>query len=140
MCRHDIEIRHKMLFQYYTDSMDVFIDKKKKVWIVDFNPFGDPSSALLFEWHELLALLPNNIKDEKELDIINNKNNESSSLEEVDIKCIDFEFRIIRNQSETFSNALGSSRGPIDVTLAPDFHKFMEICKNQDKEEKNAEL
>jgi D123 len=120
--------------------MDVFIDKKKKVWIVDFNPFGDPSSALLFEWHELLALLPNNIKDEKELDIINRKNNESSSLEVVDIKCIDFEFRIIRNQSETFSNALGSSRGPIDVTLAPDFHKFMEICKNQDKEEKNAEL
>jgi hypothetical protein len=31
------------------------------------------------------------------------------------------------------------SPGPIDVTLAPDFHKFMEICKNQDKEERKIE-
>ena len=50
-------------------------------------------------------------------------------------KEIDFEFRIIQNQRETFPNASGSSRGPIDVTLAPDFHKFMQICKHQDKDE-----
>lgn len=115
--------------------MDVFIDKKKRVWIVDFNPFGDPSSALLFEWHELLSLLPNIPKEKIELEAVNSNIDELSS----DSKCVEFEFRIIRRQSETFPSALGSSRGPIDVTLAPDFHKFMEICKSQDKEEKNEE-
>jgi hypothetical protein len=128
-------IGNEVFFQYDTDSMDLFIDKKMKVWIVDFNPFGDPSSALLFEWHELLTLLPHVCKDEKG-DQFDEKNNELL----LDNKCVEFEFRIIRHQSETFSSALGSSRGPIDVTLAPDFHKFMEICKNQDKEEKNEDL
>jgi hypothetical protein len=138
MYMNENSISNDAFFQYDTDSMDLFIDKKMKVWIVDFNPFGDPSSALLFEWHELLTLLSHVSKDEKDdqLEIFNTKNNELL----LDNKCVELEFRIIRHQSETFSSALGSSRGPIDVTLAPDFHKFMEICKNQDKEEKNTDL
>ena len=61
--------------------MDVFIDRKKKVWIVDFNPFGDPSSGLLFEWKELEKLLngapisirkiPANMRWEKKVVIVN---------------------------------------------------------------------
>ena len=122
--------------------MDVYVDRQKRVWIVDFNPFGEPSSSLLFEWSELQALCSN---------LKNLKNHQYSQFKENEIECemntlninpiieteseneIDFEFRIINHQKETFPNPSGASRGPIDVTLAPDFHKFMEICKDQDK-------
>jgi hypothetical protein len=115
----ETKINGKFYLELY--SIDIFIDRKQRIWIIDFNPFGDPSSGLLFEWHELKTLYQTIIP-------INESNYET-----------DFEFRIILNKNETFVSALGSSRGPIDVTLAPDFHKFMEICKNQDKEEKNEE-
>lgn len=159
--------------------MDIFIDRKKRVWIVDFNPFGDPSAALLFEWKELddlcFTISPSSLTSKSEKDsgievkntesidnsILNgteniiistssskndknkndqddneNDNNKNKNVLDNDADCeIDFEFRIINNKNETFSSAAGSSRGPIDVTLAPDFHKFMEICKNQQKED-----
>ena len=34
--------------------MDVFIDRRKRVWIVDFNPFGATTDSLLFDWSELI--------------------------------------------------------------------------------------
>jgi hypothetical protein len=37
-------------------AMDVYVDGKDRVWVVDVNPFGEPTCALLFEWEELLAL------------------------------------------------------------------------------------
>lgn len=135
--------------------MDVFVDRKKRVWIVDFNPFGDPSSALLFEWSELLSLippipdirmqavgvnedLPSEPNDKSQIHENEHENINILSEKNLDFdfdKEIDFEFRIIQNQRETFPSASGSSRGPIDVTLAPDFHKFMQICKSQNKDE-----
>lgn len=123
---------------------------------MDFNPFGDPSSGLLFEWKELEKLCNdivelknmdkdndnNNVNDnvDSSTDGINNinksiENNNDSPIQETEI---DFEFRIINHQRETFSSTAGSSRGPIDVTLAPDFHKFMEICKKQNKDEDDS--
>ena len=36
------------------DVLDVYLDKKNRIWIIDFNVFGEPTSALLFEWTELL--------------------------------------------------------------------------------------
>ena len=113
--------------------MDVYIDRKKRVWIVDFNPFGEPSSALLFEWAELLLLSPTNtdLRDARSCaeEIRTEPKDRPYNTE------IDFEFRIINNQRETSSSTSGTYRGPIDVTLAPDFYKFMEICKNQDRDE-----
>lgn len=38
------------------DVIDIYIDKKERIWIIDVNPFGEPTSALLFEWHELLTI------------------------------------------------------------------------------------
>ena len=113
--------------------MDLYIDRKKRVWIVDFNPCGQPSSALLFEWAELL-LLATNSKDKVgdsngAVEVLNDQKDQPQTIE------IDFEFRIINHQRETFSSTSGTYRGPIDVTLAPDFYKFMDICKNQEKED-----
>lgn len=47
--------------------------------------------------------------------------------------------RIVENEKEKLSSALGMSRGPIDVHLAPDFHNFLDICKKQAEQESESE-
>lgn len=121
--------------KFYSDTMDLYIDRQKRVWIVDFNPFGQPSSALLFEWAELL-LLTSNSKDKDKVGNLNGAVEVSIDLKDQPQTIeIDFEFRIINHQRETFSSTSGTYRGPIDVTLAPDFYKFKEICKMQARED-----
>jgi hypothetical protein len=83
--------------------VDVYIDKKDRVWIIDVNPFGEPTCPLLFEWEELQQL---------------------SSLGE-------FTTRIVENEDEKMSSTMGMSRGPVDVHLAPEFSNFLNICKQQ---------
>eukprot|EP01040_Poterioochromonas_malhamensis_P003764 gene3764-4022_t len=51
---YDKEIQGKLPLSNYV--IDIYIDKKERIWIIDVNPFGEPTSALLFEWHELLAI------------------------------------------------------------------------------------
>ena len=148
--------------------MDLYVDMKKRVWIIDFNPFGNPTSSLLFEWEELVCIMDNDNNDHsnlenKDLVVCNmennccyNKNNNLSNLtnNELVSNAIEFnhnnstltipnnnnefEFRLIESPQDIIPNGLGSARGPIDVTLAPDFHKFMEICKIQKNEENDA--
>ena len=101
----DLHINEKFPLQSY--CIDVYIDKKKRVWIVDFNPFGNPTDALLFEWYELINM--------------SNDNNH------------DLEMRIIESRSDCHTSSKGANRGPIDVTMAPDFHQFMKIAKEQAK-------
>ena len=37
--------------------MDIFFDKEKnKLFIIDFNPYGDMTDAILFEWEEIDTL------------------------------------------------------------------------------------
>lgn len=36
--------------------MDVYIDQKKRVWLIDFNPFGAPTCPLLFDWEDFVGL------------------------------------------------------------------------------------
>lgn len=84
--------------------MDVYIDRKSRIWVIDVNPFGAPTSSLMFEWEDF--------------------------TEDKDF----YEFRIVENENETYKRTLGSSRGPIDVHMAEDFSKFMEICKAQHDE------
>ncbi len=37
-----------------TDVMDVYVDKKQRVWLVDFGVFGGTTDPLLFSWSALL--------------------------------------------------------------------------------------
>lgn len=88
--------------------MDVYIDKKDRVWVIDVNCFGLPSSSLLFEWGEL----------------------ESSTV------CM---VKIVENDGQRLQSVLGTKRGPIDVHMAPEFSKFMDICKQQQEEPSDGE-
>ena len=85
------------------DAMDVYIDKKDRVWVIDVNPYGEPTCPLLFEWPEI------------------------DSLQEFTVK-------IVNREDEKMNSTLGTSRGPVDVHLAPDFHDFLNICKKQAQE------
>lgn len=57
----------KTLTQFFTSSvhsrallpsytMDVYLDQKNRVWIIDFNPWGAPTCPLLFSWEEFSTL------------------------------------------------------------------------------------
>ena len=89
--------------------MDVYIDRQDRVWIVDFNIWGDRTDALLFEWDEL-----NEWPGDKET-----------------------EFRMIETAKEILPQALHNYRAPVDtVYLAgltggnPDkFQAFMDLCQ-----------
>lgn len=84
--------------------MDIYIDKKERVWVIDINPFGYPTSPLMFEWNELINIID------------------------------DIDFRVVENEHEKYTSTAGVSRGPIDVHMSQDFHKFMDIIKAQQNE------
>ena len=102
--------------------MDVYVDGKDRVWVVDFNPSGEPTCALLFEWAELL-------------EIAKSSNEKLNSHNEVDQMC---EFRIIENEGEVLQSSKGSHRGPIDVHAASEFKSFMDICKAQQQNQQDS--
>lgn len=72
--------------------VDLYVDKKSRVWIIDFNPFGFPTNPLLFSWEEL------------------------QTVEWIPDHRTEFEFRIVSNSSELLPNSHGEARGPIDTT------------------------
>jgi hypothetical protein len=41
------------------------------------------------------------------------------------------EFRIVKSPKSVMPDRRGIARGPIDVTLAPDFNNFMKLCSRQ---------
>lgn len=50
---HSIQI--VLLIAIIIVVFDVYIDKKK-VWLVDFNPFGRRTASLLFDWEDIFAI------------------------------------------------------------------------------------
>lgn len=131
-------IRETFPLDHYT--IDVYIDLKDRVWIVDFNPFGEPTCSLLFEWGELLITTPTT----------GNKSSGDIAMDSTVARAIgkvgavsdltaagllpqhDFcEFRIIESAGEVLQSTKGTSRGPIDVHAASEFKNFIDICKVQ---------
>jgi hypothetical protein len=101
--------------------IDLYIDKKDRVWIVDINPFGCPTCSLMFDWTEWVENVPPNTTPSNDCD-------SSSSVP------IWAEFRLVESEGEVLASSKGSHRGPVDVHMSSDFPRFMEICKAQAKE------
>ena len=54
VCRFLSIMRLKTNLYILIDVMDIYIERqRRKVWIVDFNPFTPSTDGLLFEWSEL---------------------------------------------------------------------------------------
>lgn len=89
---------------------DVYVDKKNRVWLLDFNIWAKSTDSLLFEWDELLTL---DVED-------------------------DPYFRLVETANQVRQDPLASYRAPIDtVNLASvmggdskAFETFMKQCQN----------
>jgi hypothetical protein len=89
-------------------SFDVYIDRKHRVWLQDFNVFSRATNALLFTWAELLAV------DTQEADAVAN------------------EFRVVQDPSGVQSSQLAAHKVPADVVNDPNnfIKEFVESCRN----------
>jgi D123 len=93
--------------------VDVYLDQKDRVWIVDFNCWSFTTDALLFEWSELVT------KDQ-------------DSIEEEPV-----EMRIVETEQQVRHDPLASYRAPIDTVdlatmtqgNAKQFEEFMKLCQ-----------
>ncbi|KAG7369776.1 D123 cell division cycle protein [Nitzschia inconspicua] len=93
--------------------VDVYLDQKDRVWIIDFNCWSFTTDTLLFEWTELVT------KDQ-------------ASIEEEPV-----EMRIVETEQQVRHDPLSSYRAPIDtVDLATmtrgdakQFEEFMKLCQ-----------
>jgi hypothetical protein len=88
-------------------TADLYLDQRGRVWLVDLNPFGAPTCPLFFDWDELIAVFA---EDQEVLT------------------------RVVESAEQALQSTAGSARGPVDVHLAEDFPKFLEICKQQQQE------
>ena len=109
------------VFQRFADGTipnyvwDVFVDKKDRAWIVDFNPWARTTDSLLYEWSELVSVDGDDARD---------YDAESG-------------MRIASSEREVKHDPLASYRAPIDtVNLASmthgdskQFEEFMKLCQ-----------
>lgn len=51
---HEREVKGKFKEEKFV--MDVYVDRNRRVWLVDFNVYSDVTEAGLFEWKEILDL------------------------------------------------------------------------------------
>lgn len=104
-------IRPKFLLKNFV--FDCYVDKHQKVFLIDFNVWGQSTDSLLFDWEEL---------------------NEYCFGE--NHRTV---FRLVESEGEVRHNPLASYRAPIDaIDLASDslgtnsFEEFISLCsKNQ---------
>ena len=88
--------------------MDLYIDKKERVWIIDFNTFGPITNPLLYSYDEFTS------------------------------KDLHLEVRVIESDLGTLSHPSGSTRGPIDMVENREqlfsFDALKKLCTNKHNE------
>jgi len=100
---------------------DVYVDQKRRVWLIDINVWASRTDALLFDWAELTQLADNN----------NNNNNHSNDLLPV--------MRVVETSKQVRADPLASYKAPIDTLHVASawnggdsnnkFREFMNMCK-----------
>ena len=101
---------------------DVFVDKKDRAWVVDFNPWSKVTDSLLYEWSELVSMDLDDVQDPE------------SGM------------KIATSEREVKHDPLASYRAPIDtVDLASmthgdakQFEEFMKLCQRPTYWEENS--
>ena len=101
-------------------SFDVYIDKKERIWLVDFNVWGSRTDSLLFTWDEILTMTMD-ASESQDDSILDNRRPE---------------IRVVETANEIHHDPLASYRAPIDtVDLASmsafdtsHFQEFMAKC------------
>ncbi|XP_007504021.1 cell division cycle protein 123 homolog isoform X2 [Monodelphis domestica] len=104
---------------------DVYRDSMGKVWLIDFNPFGEVTDSLLFTWEELIS--GKNLKGE---------HNEGEALEQDSPT-----FRCTNSEVTVQPSPYLSYRLPkdfVDLSTGEDAHKlidFLKLKRNQQEDD-----
>jgi len=113
------------------------------VWVVDLNVFGLPTDPLLFDWAEQLPSSPSPSPSSSSPSATSSSSSSSPAAARTDDDGggdafqQDWELRVVESRAAVRSSEKAAASGPIDVTLAPDFHRFMEIARAQASEEQS---
>mmetsp|Transcript_8983 Transcript_8983/g.11594 ORF Transcript_8983/g.11594 Transcript_8983/m.11594 type:complete len:357 (+) Transcript_8983:59-1129(+) len=95
---------------------DCYIDKGRRVWLIDFNVWGETTDSLLFDWNELKNLSP-------------------QIVEHVGPKV-----RFVCGSKYVRPDPLASYRAPIDTLdlTSKDFAQFMSLCTSSTNDEDSS--
>jgi len=121
--------------------IDLYLDSQERVWIVDFNVWGDRTDALLFDWKELMELgsqvVVSDGDDKQAADAAAAVDGDSNDDETETIPMMP-ELRVITKDMKSMTyDPLSSYRGPTDVMdlvgeggggASADFKEFMKQC------------
>uniref|UniRef100_A0A2I3HU86 Translation initiation factor eIF2 assembly protein n=1 Tax=Nomascus leucogenys TaxID=61853 RepID=A0A2I3HU86_NOMLE len=95
---------------------DIYRDSRGKVWLIDFNPFGEVTDSLLFTWEELIS-----------------ENNLNGDFSEVDAQEQDSPaFRCTNSEVTVQPSPYLSYRLPkdfVDLSTGEDAHKLIDFLK-----------
>jgi D123 len=103
---------------------DVYVDRKHKVWLVDFNVWGSTTDALLFDWDEFLLQQPE--------PLVENTNNGNDETPVPPVPPL--QFRVVEHARHVLqAHPLSNYKAPVDLLdLAGDsrqFREFMSLCE-----------
>ncbi|XP_007905820.1 cell division cycle protein 123 homolog [Callorhinchus milii] len=108
------QIQYKFLDEDFV--FDVYRDSKGKVWLIDFNPFGEVTDSLLFSWKELMS----------------GQNVRGESSEEEPMDPDSPAFRYTRSEVTVQPSPYLSYRLPkdfVDLSTGEDAHKLIDFLK-----------
>ncbi|XP_018890216.1 translation initiation factor eIF2 assembly protein isoform X2 [Gorilla gorilla gorilla] len=116
-------IQYKFLDEDFV--FDIYRDSRGKVWLIDFNPFGEVTDSLLFTWEELVS-----------------ENNLNGDFSEVDAQEQDSPaFRCTNSEVTVQPSPYLSYRLPkdfVDLSTGEDAHKlidFLKLKRNQQEDD-----
>ena len=122
-------------------TLDVYVDKRDRVWIVDFNVYGPPTDPLLYSWRALdqAASRGSDSRGGCGTGVFNIDDTNPEGVVEVEhevtLKVVSSELeRVVRRRTDVSCHT-----GPIDVTEAPDFHQNWEEILRRQRQEDEAE-
>lgn len=115
------EFIHKNSIGMKNYIFDVYIDRKERPWLVDFNVWGTQTDALLFTWEDLARMAEEPAELQDSLDTLVNQKPE---------------IRVVETENEVRHDPLASYRAPIDTinlasmstSDASKFEEFMKMC------------
>ena len=132
-------------------TMDVYVtEASHTVRIIDFNPLGEPTNALLFEWSTFASAIAeeslasstptassgsdsnsNDPRSSPNAVAVTLNPDDALSLEDMEYDLEEIEFAVVESPAHALRSTIGDARAPVDVSRAPDFHQFMELCRSQ---------
>ncbi|OWZ23270.1 Cell division cycle protein 123 [Phytophthora megakarya] len=89
----------EFLFPDPNYSFDVYVDKRRRVYVLDVNVFGAVTDTLLFSWEELLEL----------------QTDSSATPQEVEDEHHVVDFRVVESKKGIRANPLSGYRAPTDL-------------------------